>query len=267
MTSTLRKWTLPLTIYLVDNASDAPLEKENRTAVWYIRNEKNRGYAGGCNVGIKAAQKDGHSRILLLNSDVEIKQADLNTLVTALINDHDLSLVAPALVEGGKTMVGGRDIGLYLDTRILNKDADHVTPAYLPGTVLLARTSIFDEIGFLDERFFFSGEIADFCARAKGEEVEMVVLDSVRVEHKRPNDSEISTLRLYYNFRNRFLYIMKHHQDKKWHLYLIWIWRISRQAISFLLKGDVSNSRACRLAVWDGVMNNFGNQNRRFGRR
>ena len=82
----------------------------------------NRGYGGGNNLGIRAAARDAHSAILLLNSDVEISEAAVCRLLARLEADPTLSVVGPLLVETSKTRTccyaGGRDIARHPRTRI-----------------------------------------------------------------------------------------------------------------------------------------------------
>src|SRR5690606_19368130 len=78
---------------------------------------------------------------------------------------------------------GGRDPGLYLDTRIREKPATIPENYYLPGTVLLFRAGLIPDIGYLDQRYFFSGEIADLCARAAVAGRKIWLNDDVTVMH------------------------------------------------------------------------------------
>ena len=95
---------------------------------------------------------------------------------------------------------------------------------YVPGTVFLARTSVFKEIGLFDQEYFFSGEIADFCNRARNRGHRICVDLEVEARHD-PHLTPIrlrETLYIYYGLRNRFLYIKKHYARKKMIYFAFW---------------------------------------------
>jgi hypothetical protein len=87
---------------------------------------------------------------------------------------------------------------------------------YVSGTVFLARSSILREIGLLDEEYFFSGETADICKRARDRgHMVCVHLEAVAEHdtHRTPHHLR-DTLYVYDNLRNRFLYVRKHYPRK-----------------------------------------------------
>ena len=71
-------------IYVVDNNSKQidqqkirKLEKKYRNKISFIYNKYNLGFAGGNNLGIKAALADGCEYIWLLNNDTEINDLSM----------------------------------------------------------------------------------------------------------------------------------------------------------------------------------------------
>ncbi|MBB6050081.1 glycosyltransferase [Armatimonas rosea] len=78
--------TLPHRVYLVDNGStDGSLE--TLTADVVIRNGRNLGFAGGCNVGAKQALADGATHLFFLNNDATLAADTLEKLHAALTDD------------------------------------------------------------------------------------------------------------------------------------------------------------------------------------
>ena len=49
--------------------------------------------------------------------------------------------------------------------------------------LVVIRSMLFNKVGLLDERFFFSGEIADFCVRATKSGYEIRIDPEIVVEH------------------------------------------------------------------------------------
>ena len=144
-----------------------------------IRSAVNLGYGGGNNLGIKRALTAKLEYVLLLNTDAEISPAGVSRLLARLATHPEISIIGPVIHEGNgratQLLVGGRDIARHSSTRIAVPPGDlkHLPDYpihqvdYVSGTVFLARGRVLQEIGLLDEDYFFSGEVADFCKRAR----------------------------------------------------------------------------------------------------
>jgi GT2 family glycosyltransferase len=97
--------------------------------------------------------------------------------------------------------------------------AEHGKPAnrdalepvdYVPGTAALIRTDLLRTIGALDEAYFFSGEMADFCRRARLAGWTCAICPQSVVTHEPSAGATRATLYQYYTLRNRFLFIRRH---------------------------------------------------------
>ena len=170
--------------------------------------------------------------------------------------------------------MGGRDIALHPLTRIaVSPGALSALPGYplqpvdyVPGTVFLARRTVFEQVGLLDEQYFFSGEIADFCRRAKAYGHDAFVALDVLAEHDTGHaPSRLrDTLYAYYSLRNRYLFVRKHHGSETARLFAYWTWVGSQQIARSLMRGNASRARALYLALAHGLTNRYGNQNAKF---
>ena len=78
--------------------------------------------------------------------------------------------------------------------------------------------------GLLDEEFFFSGEIADFCKRARdgGHRVCVDLEAEARHDASETPQTVRDTLYVYYSLRNRFLYAKKHYPFEKAKYLALW---------------------------------------------
>ena len=124
---------------------------------------------------------------------------------------------------------------------------------------MLLNNSIFQKIELLDENFFFSGEIADLCLRMKNANLPFVCLKDLKIKHLSTDNHNLrKSLYIYYNFRNRFLLIDKHHQTRKKELYQIWKKRIRRQMFGALIRGNFSKCITLYRALKDGIGNRYG---------
>ncbi len=125
---------------------------------------------------------------------------------------------------------------------------------------------MFEEIGLLDEQYFFSGEIADFCKRARNNGHKACVDLEVQAYHSLDKTAlELrDSLYVYYSLRNRFLYIKKHYPAEKFGYFSYWVKAGGQQLAGAIVKQDTSKARAIFLALRHALLNQFGNQNGKF---
>jgi GT2 family glycosyltransferase len=261
-------------VIVIDNGSsqeDLSLLQKAQFPFQLIVNETNLGYAGGNNAGIARALDEGFPYIMLLNSDASISDSCEKQLLECMERSPDLGVVGPLLDEGGRIYAGGRNIGIHSLTRVPYelKDGDSKSELlavdYVPGSALLARREAFEKVGSLEEEFFFSGEIADFCRRVQLAGLKCAVYTGCRAFHAPDADSIMrETLYNYYTIRNRFLFIRRHFRYTKIFWSLRWVMGGIVQIIIALLKGRRARARALWLGLSDGISGRFGDRNAQF---
>ncbi|NCC51034.1 MAG: glycosyltransferase family 2 protein [Spartobacteria bacterium] len=232
----------------------------------------NLGFAGGNNEALRALPADDGHPVLLLNNDAVVSEDAVLRMLDVLRENESIAVVGPVLVEThqgiSRRYCGGRDIGRFVHTRIPCRNE---APAegchrvdYVPGTVFLVRAGIFEKYGLLDEDFFFSGEIADFCRRLRTRDHQCAVALAATAQHQAGDTPLRDTLYTYYTLRNRFLYIRKHDPERYLRRALFWTGCGGIMLALALLKGRFSKGRAVWFALVDGLTGNFGNSNDRF---
>lgn len=143
-----------------------------------IKNEKNDGFPGGCNVGMRYALNQGTDYILLLNNDVIVNENFLSELVDFAETDSSVGIVGSKIYyyyEPNKIQAaGGRirwwlgDISTYGNNELDEGQYDQIAERdYVYGTSFLLKKSVLDEISLMDPSFFFGVEEYDYCTRAK----------------------------------------------------------------------------------------------------
>jgi N-acetylglucosaminyl-diphospho-decaprenol L-rhamnosyltransferase len=180
----------PFQIIVVDNASgdgSAEMVARDFPRVRLLRQDENRGFAGGVNLARRAATAD---RLLLLNPDIEATADAIDTLAATLDSDPRIGAVGGRLVNPDGTPQDGFNIRRFPTIASLAADLlllDHIWPEnpasrrYLARDVSLAapadvdqpaaaclmvRASLFDALGGLDERFYPAWfEDVDLCRR------------------------------------------------------------------------------------------------------
>lgn len=174
----LRRQTYPhLEIIIVDNASaddSRELITSGYPEVRLIALAENRGFTGACNAGIAAARGD---LICLLNNDTEVDSAWAAAVVDAFARHPEVGSVASKMLlfdkrdhfhtagdffttdgRAGNRGVWQRDTGQY--------DREEYVFSACGGSAVYRRAML-DQIGTLDDDFFFSGEDVDLGWRAQ----------------------------------------------------------------------------------------------------
>jgi GT2 family glycosyltransferase len=208
----------PVDIIVVDNdvalRCDAALAGTG-IAVTYLSNERNLGFSGGMNVGIRAALNRGASEVLLVNSDAIVPPRCVAALASALA-DPRIGIAAPELRSRSlPRRVASRGIRYTMATgRMRHIDAgtaDDVRPSTatvvdaVSGAVMLIRREVFEAVGLLDEDYFYSFEDIEFCLRARRAGFATVVAPCVAYHEGGQSMGADSPHRLYFAARNHLL--------------------------------------------------------------
>jgi GT2 family glycosyltransferase len=222
----------PERIFLVDNGSSDGSAEHVRTAwptVTLLETGDNLGFAGGNNVGIRAALAAGADAVLLLNNDAQLLPGALEALLSSLEQGGPVSAAAPKILYRSAPEViwaaGGRFDwwrGVAVDRGLNERDtgqydrAEDVQSA--TACCLLVGRRAFQEIGLLDEAYFMYFEDADFSARLGRAGLTIAYQPQARVLHDVFGSSggapdRPSRLALYYSTRNRSLFITRHAPD------------------------------------------------------
>jgi GT2 family glycosyltransferase len=261
------------TIWVVDNGStDSSINAISQECPYaqLIRNSSNLGFAGGNNRGIEEALAGSDAPILLLNNDASVAEEDVVRLVKTLGSNEKIGFVGPLLFDINDDerllAAGGRDPVRHHQSHILKMSSGEPVREveYVPGTVLLGRPEVFRTVGLLDERYFFTMEVADLCMRAREQGYLSVVDTRARAFHALSRSSELrETLHAYYIIRNRFLFIRKFHTNRRTLFYSSW----TLYSLALMLKVRLGSKPAAARAIWagllDGLRGRFGGQNER----
>jgi GT2 family glycosyltransferase len=223
----------PELIFLVDNGSTDGSAEHVRTAwpmVTVLETGTNLGFAGGNNVGIRAALAAGADAVLLLNNDAQLLPGALEALLSSLEQGGPrVSAAAPKILYRSAPEViwaaGGRFDwwrGVAVDRGLNERDAGQYDRAEevqsATACCLLVGRRAFQEIGLLDEAYFMYFEDADFSARLGRAGLTISYQPRARVLHDVFGSSggapdRPSRLALYYSTRNRSLFIARHAPD------------------------------------------------------
>jgi GT2 family glycosyltransferase len=183
-----------------------------------IRIEKNLGYTGGNNVGIRAARGE---YIVLLNNDTQVDSTWLEALVEAIGSNPQIGMWASKVysyhqrdrIEGvgeliywdGLNRARGqfeKEMGQY------EKKEEIFFP---PGVGAMYRKVVFEEIGLFDEDFFAYGDDAEIGIRARLAGWRCLYVPKAVIYHKHSGSTgQYSPFKAFYVERNRFWITLKY---------------------------------------------------------
>ncbi len=209
----------PLEIIAVDNASQdgsAQLIQERYPQVRLIRNPRNLGFSGGCNVGLRAAQGDV---LILLNQDTVVDPGWLGELLRLLEMEPDIGVAGgKALYPDGRLQHAGGYVNArgeaihyghgQADTGQFDECRD---VAYVTGAGLAITRRALDAAGFLDEGFWPGYyEDVDWCFRVRRAGYRVVYTPRAVMVHKESSVTATSDHPgLFQVQRNRLRFVLK----------------------------------------------------------
>ncbi|MBN1312510.1 MAG: glycosyltransferase family 2 protein [Anaerolineae bacterium] len=163
-------------VIVADNASSdgsQELLQTNYPHVRLVQLPENRGFTGACNAGMQAAQG---AIIILLNNDTEVEPTWIAEVVAAFERHPQAGLVASKMLlfDQRDTLHTAGDFyrvdGTPGNRGVWQKGSDYDTEEYVfsaCGGSAAYRRAMLDEIGLLDDDFFFSCEDVDLAWRAQ----------------------------------------------------------------------------------------------------
>ena len=249
-------------VIVIDNNSDNVgklMDYETpETNIIYIKNDRNLGYSGGNNAGIKKALENGADWVLLLNNDTWVESSFIERLRAVLDSSAGSGqrgkegIIGLALDEGSRTSFAGL-IQWLKPTLIHITTFKVVSPrAYAIGGGVLIHKNVFDKTGFLDENYFLYFEDADFCQRARKARIPVSFLSEIKISHSVSASTKKlgSPMLLRYHYRNALYFNFK---NGPWYIKLLtqpWSWLI---ALKQIIKIVIGKNKEQSLAILKGV--------------
>lgn len=253
-------------VVVVDNNSqDDSADKLESEFEWItlIRNDTNRGFAGGCNVGIEYFKHRDYKYVLLLNNDTVVEPGFIEPLVQTA-EAHQCVAGVSSVIEykddEGIWFAGGEFdpilVRWHRETEI--KSGRTYETGFITGAVFLMPIPAIEELGTLNESFFFGGEDQDFVYRAHQNGWRFFIAPDSVVLHEVGAASETgSPFKYYHATRNRILFSSLHHsslEKVQFTMYFI-VSRIIR-IIQWLYFWEIDRTRAVAIGISDAICDN-----------
>ena len=209
-------------VIVVDNGSredEASILQAQYTHIKAIRSDQNLGFAGGNNLGIKAAKG---KFLYLVNNDTVFKEFNPHVLIKRLESFSKIGMVCPKIrfawdnhpiqfagytplspitVRNKAIGFGQEDKGQY--------DTAHQTP-YAHGAAMMLKREVIDKVGLMPECYFLYYEELDWSMMINRAGYEIWYEPASTIYHKESQSTgQNSPLRTYYITRNRLLLVKR----------------------------------------------------------
>lgn len=170
-------------VVVVDNGSgDGSADHLRRTfpdeRVRVVESPRNGGFGAGVNLGVAESRSP---LLLILNSDAAVRGGSIALLVTALLADDSLGVVAPTVLQADGEAEQPDAYGrlprrweLLLSGAWSTNRSGHAAPVeWVSGVAMLLRSADFRSLEGFDEDFKMYFEDVDLCRRirARGQSV------------------------------------------------------------------------------------------------
>jgi GT2 family glycosyltransferase len=214
-------------VIVVDNGStdNSPqMVRKQFPQVHLIENQENLGFARANNQAIQQCQG---GFILLLNSDAFLREGAIDQMIDFLLLNRQAGIVGPRLLypdgrlqksHGPLPTLASEMISLAGFDKMRwpikkNKLSDPFETGFVSGACMMVRRSLLQEIGLLDEDFFFFSEEIDLCYRARKAGWKVFIVPSAAAVHMEAGSSGMTPNRRLRLYRGKLRYFAKHYGD------------------------------------------------------
>jgi len=255
-----------LEVIVVDNGSKTDITPHWRIkypTVKFIRSEKNLGFAGGNNLGIKEARGE---YLFFVNNDTEFTQGLIGKLTGVLDAQPGVGMISPKIKYfNDKNLIqyaGYTPINYYTCRNscigLREKDEGQYDKfagptAYCHGAAMMVRRKAIEKAGMMNESFFLYYEELDWCELIKRAGYQAWVCTGAVIYHKESvSVGKKSKLKEFFMTRNRILFIRRNAPLLKKFIFYIYfvLLVVPRNILNHLKSKNYTFISAAFKAVW-----------------
>ena len=242
-------------VIVVDNASkedEASIIEKRYPTIKVIRSNKNLGFAGGNNLGIKSATG---KYLFFINNDTLLSHqpSAIDSLISRLESDEKIGMVCPKIrfawdnnpiqfagytplsrftMRNHSIGFGEMDNGQY--------EIPHTTP-YAHGAAMIVKREAIEKVGIMPECYFLYYEELDWSMMFTRAGYSIWYEPACTIFHKESQATgQNSPLKVYYLTRNRLLFVKRNQKGfAKYITYAYLIYMVApRDILKYTLKGE-----------------------------
>ena len=255
---------MSLEVIVVDNASkanEATLIEQRYPQVKVIRSRQNLGFAGGNNLGIKAAIG---KYLFFINNDTVFKDFNVQVLLDRLKSSEKIGMVCPKIrfawdnhpiqfacyTPLSPITMRNQSIG-FGETDHGQHDVAHTTP-YAHGAAMMVKREVIDKAGLMPECYFLYYEELDWSMMVRRAGYDIWYEPACTIYHKESRSTgQHSPLRTYYITRNRLLFVKRNNKNAS--RYLSYLYLIGLVAFKDILKYTIQQRPDLAKATVRGI--------------
>jgi len=273
-------------LVVIDNGSqDVSVDEIKRAFadIKIIQSGENLGFAGGHQLVVEQALKDGAELVWILNNDAHVLPDTLVALVGSYRKEHfaiygsvpfrdsettTIASTSWAVDEQGRSIPEKLKIYRDMPYNEILALGDRIQVANLNGSSMLIPTAIVREYGFMDSSFFLYQEETDYCFRLGAAGIPSYLVSKSVVIHKGHGSSQsherLKPILTYYYTRNYLVRVKRYWPSA---LYRAIVWKMLRQNWKHWIKSVLrlgqhsqmdSDSYYKLLGFWDGLWSQLG---------
>ena len=215
-------------VVVVDNGSgDGSPEviRETFPQTHLILNERNLGFARAAN---QALAKTTGGYVFLVNSDARVKEGTVHALVTFMEDNPDVGIAGGQLIneDGSRQnsiapfpslateLINKRLLRIFFSRRYPGKEGNCSSPIDVEsvvGACIVVRRRAVEEVGELDEGYFFFMEETDWCFRMKNKGWRVCFVPHAQVLHLQGASAAMAKAEAKIEFyRSRYLFFARY---------------------------------------------------------
>jgi len=229
---------IPYEVIVVDNDSkDFSFEKAKKKYknFLFIKSRKNKGYGGGCNLGMRYAKGN---IVVFSNPDILLFSNTFKKLLEEIKKDEKIGIIAPKLLnpDGSlqpscrryprfKYLLFGRRSFftkyfrnnpitrefMYMDLK--ENENGKVPVESLMGAFIMMKRKVYEEVNGFDENFFLHAEDTDLCYRIKNKGYGIYYFPEASVIHYHGKSRKYLGIKSIYLLRKSiYIFFKKHYK-------------------------------------------------------
>ena len=215
-----------LKVIVVDNASKDQSGRRLRAEFpqWtVILNERNDGFARGCNIGIRAALEDQQCKyVLLINNDATLASEGLANVIKVGDMSRDIGMLGGKILQSTESKIlwyAGGDISLLRGQAKSRGfgEVDHgqydvaCDVKFITGGLMLIKREVLEAVGLLPEEYFFGVEEWDYSLATRKAGFRLRYVPEFVAFHKGDGSHWNYEPRFVYNYyRNKLIFQEKY---------------------------------------------------------
>jgi GT2 family glycosyltransferase len=258
-------------LYLIDNSSSPETEalvarlagESAIPAYTHLQNDGNFGVAKGNNQGIKLSLDAGSDYVLLLNNDIEFVNPQLLEDMMERAVTHGEDVIIPKIMFHGTRTIQSAG-GTFINFKGTSNSVGYGHPdgdpynepkyyQYAPTCFMLVSRKVFDEIGFMDEKYFVYYDDNDFTYRVSRAGFKLYFMPKLEIFHKvsMSTGGYETYFSVYQINRNRLYFIRKNLTFPMKQVALGWA--LSTKALQWFTSYTGERRKALTKAIKDGL--------------